>query len=338
MAKASTRQASGPPQFNGEELLCVIHGPEMYLQRYYLQQLREAVVRASDTEIDVIRFDGRDAALADVLDELRGIGLMQQRKIVIVEDADPFITKYREPLERYAADPTDASTLVLRPGTWNGNWRLHKLIVKVGIVAKCEPVTAAVARDWLIKHAEADHGRKLTSDAAAALIAHLGTDLSRLESELGKIAVSGPANEPIELDEVEALVGRASDEEAWEIQAAILSGDPGEAIEKLDELIELSNKPGELLTYFVADLVRKIHHAAALLDAGEPAGMITKRLKLWPRDRADATIAAARRLGPDRAAALLETLVEMDRRSKTGFAEAQRNLERFSVLFARDVG
>ncbi|MAE61472.1 MAG: DNA polymerase III subunit delta [Planctomycetaceae bacterium] len=338
MAKQGSRGASGPPQFSGEEMICVIYGPEAYLQRHYLDQLRDAVTKSADADVDVLHFDGPAATLADVLDELRGIGLMQQRKIVIVEDADQFVTQYREALERYADGPTDASTLVLRPGKWNASWKLHKAIVKVGAVAKCEPLKAAAARQWLIQHAEADHGRPLAAEAASALIASLGNDLSRLSSELGKVAASGPVGELIEVEEVEALVGRASDEEAWEIQAALLSGDAGEAIEIVTELLELSNKPAELLTYFAADLVRKIHHAAVLLDAGEPTGAITKRLKLWPPDRASATLAAARRMGASEAARLLATLVEMDRRAKSGFATADRNLERFGVLFARGLG
>ena len=102
----------------------------------------------------------------------------------------------------------------------------------------------------------------------------------------------------------------------------------------LHELVDLADQPKELLMYFVADLVRKLHAAAAMLQAGARPFDICRQLRVWG-DRQDSFVAAARKLGVTGAARLLGVLVEMDRRSKRGFGEPVRNLERFCVLFVR---
>ena len=49
----------------------------------------------------VSRFEGKATSLADVLDELRMLPFFSKRRIVIVEEADPFVTKYRKELEAH---------------------------------------------------------------------------------------------------------------------------------------------------------------------------------------------------------------------------------------------
>ena len=341
---ARGKKASGPPSFSGEERLAVIHGEESFLVLEYQAQLRRALEEKTGGEVQVTRFEGRSAALADVLDELRSFSLMQQHKLVVLDDtasapgqpAGPFVSRHREALERYAADPAEISTLLLRPATWNGNWKLSKAIAKQGVVVKCEHLDVTEAERWAVKRAKAHHRATLTARAATLLVEHLGADLSRLDSELGKLAVAAGEDGRIEADHVEALVGRASDEIAWEIQEAMLSGDAAVALAKVHELVDLAGQPEILVSYFAADLVRKLYPAAIMVGEGASPFEIGRELKIWGgRQRPFA--AAARKLGTYRTARLLQRVVDLDRRSKTGFGRSRANLERFCVEFADEL-
>ncbi|MBI1375400.1 MAG: DNA polymerase III subunit delta [Phycisphaera sp.] len=333
MAKrGATAKKSGPVSFTGDERIVVLHGEDLFLQREQLRALREAM-EEKHGDVEQLRFEGKSSPLADVLDELRSFGLMQQHKIVVVEDADPFVTTHREALERYAAEPVDMATLVLRPGKWNAAWKLHKAIAKVGAVCKCEAMSPADALNWTKKRAKDEHNAKITAQAASLLVEHLGSDLGRLDSELAKLAVNVGEGGTIEADAVEELVGFSSDEMAWEIQQALLGGRADDAIAKLHELVELSGQPDVLVTYFVADMMRKLHHAAVMLSAGRRDMDICKELRVWG-DRSRPFMSAARKLGRHRAAQLLAYLVDLDRRSKSGFGQTMMNLERFCVQFA----
>lgn len=332
MAKRTTKK-SGPTVFDGSEQIVVLTGKDHFLRGEYLKRLR-AALGEKHGEVETLRFEN-NAPLADVLDELRSFGLMQQHKVAVVDEADVWVTRWRTQLEDYAANPAESGTLVLRVDKWQSTTKLHKAIVgKIGAVAKAEPPTLAQAETWVRKRGEAEHGVKVPARAAVLLVDHIGADLGRLDTELAKLAVGCEPGGSIAVEQIEALVGHASDEMAWEIQSALLSGDPNEALGKLHELIELAGHHEVLIAFAVSDMMRKLNHAATMMAGRMNEFAIAKQLKVWPRERQEPFMAAARKLGRRRAAALLEGLVDMVRRSRSGFGDASINLERFCVQFA----
>lgn len=330
----STAKSAAASSFRGDEKIVVLCGKEEFLRSLLMRQLRDALQDKSGGDVETVRFDGSSATLADVLDEARSMGLMQQHKIVLVDEADEFVKKYRDALERYAAGPEPSATLILRSETWHAG-NLDKAIAKVGGVIKCEQLSPADAQKWITTDAAPRYSVKIAPPAAALLIQHMGTDLGRLDTELGKLAVSLPVGGTIEPKHVEAMVGRNSEEAAWEIQSALLSGDAAQAIGKLEELIELARHPEPLLMFAVSDLARKLHHAAAMVAQKANDFTICKELRIWPRERQGPFMKAARKLGVNRAAALLAAIVDADRRSKSGLGDFRLNLERFCVQFTQ---
>ncbi len=220
MAKRATTKTS-TVSLSEQTRMVVLHGPEAMVKKEHLTTLREALAKAYG-EFQSETFDGRTAELAEVLDELRTFSLMSQYKLVIVDEADEFTKRYREPLERYAASPVDHATLVFRAGTWRpGN--LDKHIKKIGDVIKCEAPKGAALAKWLISRAQSHHQRKIEPQAAALLADRLGAGMTRLDTELGKLAVMVEANEPISVGLIEQLVGKGNDEQAWAVQEMVLS-------------------------------------------------------------------------------------------------------------------
>ncbi|MFA9477427.1 DNA polymerase III subunit delta [Phycisphaerales bacterium AB-hyl4] len=312
--------------------LVVLHGPDDMLKQTRLHELRAALA-AEHGEVETFSFEGKTAPLADVLDELRGYSLMQTYKLVLVDEADLFVKTHREALERYAENPVDHATLLLRSGTWNrGN--LDKLIAKHGAIIKCDAPSPAEAKAWLVARAKKQHKTTITPAAAEALIDRLGPRLMQLDTELAKLALMVDEGSPIEPKLVQDVVGRSSEEQAWAVQEVALQAmqqrNPGALITSLRELIDLAGQPDALVAYFLADLMRKLNVAWMLRQAGVPEAAAAKQLKLWgPRQAL--FFNALRQMSPARAAALFDGVLQADRRSKSGLGEAVRNLECFSV-------
>ncbi len=327
--------------FTGDERVVALHGKEPLLIDGAQRKLGEALASAKGVEVDVIRFDGSQAALtlAEVLDELRSFGLMMQHKLVVVADADKFVTDHREALERYAESPAEQATLVLKPGKWNKAWRLHKAITKVGRVVECSATPGGV-KQWVRNRAKQEHGCDIAPAAADLLIERIGHNLGRLDGELGKLAAGRGDDRKIEPGDVDAVVGHASDEEyGWSaMQDAMVTGDGQAMLEKLVELNELAGAHEVMLMRSASDLASKLAHAALMLAAGRRDGEVCKHLRIFPQWKQGPFMQAARKLGPSRAAALLDAAVELDARGKSGYGEARRNLERFCVLFRRQLG
>lgn len=338
MAKRSAKT----PSVDASTRILVLHGPEDMLKQRYLTQLREALAAAhGDTE--TYTFDGKSATLADVLDELRSYSLMQVFKLVIVDEADQFLkededsqTSHRAAMERYADEPVDHATLVLRARKWNRG-KLDKKIEKVGAVIKCDALKPAEARDELIRRAKQEHGRTLDKAAATMLVDRLGPELMQLDTELGKLALMVPPGGTVDVRLVEQVVGRSSDEQAYVVQEAVFealrTGSPRQPLSKIHDLVDLGGQPDVLVTYFVADVVRKLNVGLHARRAGVPDFQIAKQLKLWgPRQQA--FFAALQKLETAAVARLFDQIVTADARAKSGLGDTLRNLECFCVRLA----
>ncbi len=336
-SKAKADASLGP-----QTRILLLTGSEDMRKRELLDSLRDALVQAYG-ELHIARFEGKTAGLAEVLDELRTFSMMQQYKLVIVDEADQFVKEATRPgLERYAESPVETATLVLRSEKWNVG-RLDKLIEKVGAKIKCEPVSPAEAREWLAKRCRETHQRKIEPAAADLLVARLGTRLMALDSELGKLALMVEPDQPINAALIEQVVGRSGDEQAYVVQDAILQAltsgrvgrltPGGAAIERIHELIDVSNQPKELVAYFVADLMRKLVLAGMLKRQGTPDFHIGKELRLWG-GREKMLLNLLRKLGPAGANDAFDRAIAADARSKSGLGETTRNLERFCVELA----
>ena len=346
------RSTQTAPSLDASVRVLALHGPEQAVQKEKLDELI-AALEAEHGPVQRFDFDGKVAPLAEVFDEVRGYSLMGGYKLVVVDPADDFVKAHREPLERYARSPVDHATLVLRAGTWHrGN--LDKLIAKVGAVIKCEPPKPAEAVSRLVRRAKDLHGLTLDRPAASLLVDRLGVHLTRLYTEVDKLAAMAGALSTkdramksagtgrIDRAMVEAAVGKSSDEKAWEVQETLLAAmrppsrgasggnAGGPLLEKVRELIDLGGQPEVLVMYFVADLARKLAVGGQMLAAGEPEAAIAKTLKLWG-GRQRSFMEVLRAVGPDGGGRLLERALTADARSKSGFGSAARNLEGLCV-------
>jgi DNA polymerase-3 subunit delta len=108
-------------------------GTDLFLQLDALAEL----LRAAPPDVQRIDLDGETAELADVLDELRSFAMFSSRKIVVVRDADEFVSRFRGSLEDYVAKPSSESTLVLRLESLPATQRIHKAIAAKGQIHNC---------------------------------------------------------------------------------------------------------------------------------------------------------------------------------------------------------
>jgi DNA polymerase-3 subunit delta len=313
--------------------IVVLRGKEQFLieerTRRFADTLREAY-----GEIDRFSFDGATVSLADVLDELRSYGLMHSHKLVILDRADQFLARegHRAAMERYAEQPVEESTLLMRAETWRPG-KVDKLIEKIGAIVKCEPITDAKAKNWCGSRCEKRYDCRIASDAADLLVAQIGPDLARLDAELAKLAAYVGIGETIDRAAVGEMVGLSREEQAWAIQSAIAAGDPRDALLKLRELLGVSRLPETLVTWAITDLLRKLHTASQALRAGEAPGAIAKQLRLWGESQR-LILDAARRHPPELFARLLDQAIRSDVHAKRGVGVPARTLEALTVLVA----
>lgn len=243
-----------------------VFGDDSFLRREALKTIVEKLLHGDDFELGVARFDGEHATLADVIDEVRTLPFFSKRRVVIVDGADPFVTKHRKDLESYAENPSGKGVLVLSVKTWPSNTKLAKIVEQTGFPIECKGPHERELTPWLTHLAKLRHRVQLDEDAARLLVELVGPEIGLLVSDLEKLAVYvGPAGR-IQRDDVVKMVGAGRIETIWKAIEAAATGHGDTAINHLEGLLAGGEEPVRMLAGISTSLLRLYH--AGYLRAG----------------------------------------------------------------------
>lgn len=292
-----------------------------------------AIVREMPADTQRADADGETASLADVLDDLRSFAMFGGGKLVVVRNADAFLTKFREQLETYVESPSESATLVLRLNSLPSNQRIYKAINKVGVVAKCDP-PKDLAR-WVTERAKSAHQLTITPDAARMLADLIGDDLGRLDNELAKLALacaSGKAGP----EDVAGAVAFQREREMWDMTNALAAGDAAEALKRWRQLVQGDSSAEFRAVTWLGMWLENVRKAIDMSRKGMNAFAIGSALRIWPRDLQGPFIKTAKALGEKGVARAIDLLAQIDHQTKTGVGDAADNVERFLLTVATE--
>jgi DNA polymerase-3 subunit delta len=268
--------------------VCAVFGDDGFLKAEVLSTLRRQVLAGGDAEFSLTTFAGREVQLRDVRDALSSLSLFGDgQRMVVVEEADAFVTEYRAELEDYVAKsvgdgtrsvPATLGVLVLDVKTWPANTRLAKAVATSGLAINCASPNERQIKTWLVARASSVHGVKLESAAADVLIELVPPELGILVQEMAKLALVTSENRVIDVKLVRENVGGWRARAAWDMIDAAAAGRAAEALAQLDRLIASGEKPHGLLPQMASSL-RRFATAVELYEAAE-----ADRRRIAPRD------------------------------------------------------
>lgn len=317
------------------QAIYVVAGDEDFLKRRAIAALQTQLLGESDPSFALSLYAGDKADFAAIRSELDTLPFLSDCRVVLVEQADPFVTKFRPNLEKYTEKPADKGVLILDVKSWPSNTKLAKLIPEAAtIVGKAPPVYKLPA--WCVDWAKAHYSKKLTAPASQLLVDLVGPQMGLLDAELDKLAVYVGDKGTIDVPDVDLLVGRSRSANVFKIMDAVGEGKPKEALTILSELFEEGESPIAILGALGAQIRRlalaaRIHKQGAGLDDAMDRAGVAK----WPQARDSAT-RQLKGLGWNRIDKLYDWLVELDQGMKGGNPLPEKvQLERFIVRMAR---
>jgi DNA polymerase-3 subunit delta len=326
------------PEKHPARPVCVLFGEEAFLKQHVLALLRKQVLTGDDGEFSYRSFLGVE--IEDpraVFDELGTVALFGGgQRLVVVNEADSFVTKNRATLEGYVAKPTATGVLVLEVKSWPSTTKLYKAVAEKGLPIDCGTPSPGETMKWMRNRAQQEHRATFASGAAERLIEIIGPQLGRLDQEIAKLALLGGAesafNIPhspvpipdsrtsatITLDLVNNNVGGWQVREIWGMIGAAAAGDATRALVMLDRLVAAGEQPVGLLA-MLASKLRPLAAATRAFEDAEAAGRrITPRqavaesaAKVWPQmlDEAERNM---KQLGRERTGQIYRWLLEAD--------------------------
>jgi DNA polymerase-3 subunit delta len=311
--------------------LYAVFGNDTYLIRESIAAVARLVLPDEEREAGISRFAGATATLATVLDEVSTLPFFSRRRLVVVDEADPFVTKYRKDLEAYVGNPSTSGSLLLQVKQWPGNTKLAQLVEKAGLSINATAPREAELASWVIELARSRFGAQLASDGARLLVELVGPEAGLLASEVEKLAVYAGESQKIERGDIAKLVGGGRVETIWKTLDAATAGEGSVALEHLDNLLADGEQPIVLLAAMATSLL-KIHHAgrlrAARLNLDEAC--LAAGIPGWAADK---TRKQHAHLGPRRVDQLPALLLKADLDLKGGSSLEPRTI--LEVLIIR---
>jgi DNA polymerase III subunit delta len=314
----------------------VLSGDEDFLKRLARERIISIALGDTDPALAVSVYSGDKLDFSTIRNELDTLPFLAPRRVVVVENADPFVTNHRPSLEQYLTKPSTVGVLILDAKTFPETTKLAKALPDGAKIVSKAPWASKLPA-WCVEWARTHHKKKLDHEAAEMLVDLVGSGMGLLDQELGKLASAIGASETIAAEDVAKLVGRSKAADVFRIMDAIGEGRPGEALSILEDLFAEGEDPMAIMGPLTAQL-RKLAGVARLhLVDGIALGpaMDAYKVPTWGTIRPSFE-KQLKHLGRRRLEKLTEWLAELNFGLKGGNPLPERvQVERLVVLLAR---
>ena len=273
MAKALhvTSYLSKPTEYPARPV-CVLFGDELYLKHLAFRSIRDQTLDAEDAEFSLTRFEGASTTYNAVYEEVSTSAMFGGgKRVIVVEDADTFITKNRDRLEDYCDKPSKNGILLLLVSGFPSNTKLYKKIDATGLLIDCSPLAEKELPGWIVRWGKEVHKISLDSGAATLLLSLVGTEVGLLDQELAKLALMVPPKGKVDAKLIESAVGTWRTRTTFEMLDLALDGKTAEALKQLNNLFLSGENPTGILAQ-ISYTLRHLGQATQLIMNTEKQG------------------------------------------------------------------
>lgn len=202
-----------------------IHGEE----GYYIDELAglfETILPESERDFNQYTLYAPQTDAATVAEACQRYPMMAERQVVIVKEAQALPVAWFNKLLPYLESPVATTLLVIiARGASVKSATLTKSLAKGRAVVFESKRLAPAAVTNTIREFIKERGLTIDDKALAMLQDYVGSDLSRIYNEIGKMTVALPANAMITPESVERNIGVSKDYNNFELIAAIARRD-----------------------------------------------------------------------------------------------------------------
>jgi DNA polymerase-3 subunit delta len=324
---AKTAQTSQKPKS-----IYVIAGKDNALVSAQCEKLLNSLLAPAQRATGLFSPDPAQVHASDVLDELRTLPFLSERRVVLIKGADKFISENRRLLENYFDNPSPTGTLVLTVNTWDTRTRLSKKLPKVGKLLSITQPKPWLLANRLREYTIDAHDKKLERAAADLLIELTGDQLGPLHVEIDKLAIFAAFEKTITAAHVEALIGKNRLFNAFGVIDACLAKNVADAVDRLRNMFEADKTTEYSVIGAFAYHFRRMFAAKVLLEKDTPSGEIAKSLGI--RGNKAAFFAQLRKTSLQQIGSTIHQLAEIDYAIKTGRANPRVAVEKLVIKLA----
>ena len=307
---------------------------------YYIDKISdfiEANVLSEDQKgFNQMVLYGRDVTIDEIIGNAKRYPMMADHQVIVVKEAQD-LSRTIEKLAAYAENPQPTTVLVINYKYKKLDKRkaLYKSLNKIGIVYESKKLYDNQVPDW-IRRVLSPKDYTIVPKAAQMLVEFLGTDLSKINNELGKLQIVLPKGTQITPEHIEENIGISKDYNNFELRKAI-----GEKnIVKAHKIVNYfadnpKSNPMVVTVSLLFNFFSQLLHYHGLNDKSPRS--VASALKVNPYF-VNEYITAARHYPMKKVSAVVSTLREFDVKSKGVGANAIPQGDLLKELLVRIMG
>jgi len=316
----------------------LIYGNENFLLEQALHKRLKSLVNVQDT-MNTVFYDASSTSFSilQVIEEAQTLPFFSEHKVLVIQNCT-FLTrgvnlKENEISEilQHLARPIETCTIIFMHD--NDNLDTQKKITKK-IIELCEvdhvkKLETNEFRQFLMSLLK-EKGIKMNLEAFEEFLKRMDNNMSVSYHETEKLALYG---NQISLEDVEALISRPLDNEAFHLVNALMDKNLKQALHIYNDMMILNMEPLSFsgliasqlrLLYQVASLDREGYHRQEMINKLSPANNVNVY-------RLNKMLTLARQTSPERILGILNYLSNYDHRSKIGLVDKKFGFELFLI-------
>lgn len=204
--------------------LYYLMGEESYYIDKISEWIAENVLRPEERDFNQTVLFGSDVTASQIVDAAKRYPMMAEYQVLIVKEAQNI--RNTEPLERYFKAPMASTVLVMchKNGKIDGRKREYvKAVQQAGVLFESKKLSERELPSFIEKYLQA-HEVSIDPKSTQLIADSVGSDLSRLTSELDKVTLSLPSdNKRVTPQVVEEQIGVSKDFNGFELRDAIVN-------------------------------------------------------------------------------------------------------------------
>jgi len=310
-------------------------GQEPYLRDACRAQLLKSFVPEGLREWGVSRYSCGEGQLDAALAQAQTSPMLSPIQVVFLEDVEALASlpdKAREAAEdklaAYLENPAPFTVFIFEAAALDLRTRIAKLLLEqtlaVDVGASENPVSRRQTALAAAKSIAAELGARFESGAAEELVELVNGELTRLKTEVEKLAAHALPSQSISREAVGALVISMKKYTVWELAEMMAARQKRQAMEFLAALLRDGEEPVALVGA-LAWMLRKLIEASEL--PASVAGWQAARALAMRPETAELAVRHARQIPTKRLLDGLRALYEADNRLKSGNANPEAVVE-----------
>jgi DNA polymerase III subunit delta len=207
----------------------IFYGEEPYYIDELSDYLTEHVLTETEKEFNQVVLYGRDSTIATVVNSCKQFPMVGDRQLVVLREAQDIDLKKEENMNillSYISRPQPSTILVICHKYKAPPAKVLKAMTTsdVAVTVESKRKYESDMPVWISTQVK-NSGYSISDKAANMLVEYLGTNLEKINNELGKLYINIPKSKVITEDVIELYIGISKDYNIFEFQKALAKKD-----------------------------------------------------------------------------------------------------------------